>query len=73
MPHLLGLDNLGAHAVEELAIVGHDYQGEVGRLLDEVALEPLDGLQVHMVGWLVEEKHLVRSGQGQVRSRSGTR
>ena len=39
-------------------IMGDNGEGEAGRLLDQVLLEPLDTLEVHVVGRLVEQQHL---------------
>jgi hypothetical protein len=54
----LGLDDLGAEPVEELAVVRDDDHGHVAGALAQVGLEPLDRAQVEVVGRLVEEQQV---------------
>src|SRR5690606_37294507 len=49
----LDLEGAGADAVEDVAVVGDEQHG-AAVVLGEVALEPLDGGDVEMVGGLVE-------------------
>ncbi len=44
------------HPVQEVAVVGHDHQA--ARPPDQVALQPLQGGQVQIVGRLVEEEKI---------------
>src|SRR5690606_12653366 len=53
----LELGGAGDDAVEEEAIVG-DEQERAGLLAREVGLEPLDGVDVEVVGGLVEDREL---------------
>ena len=61
---VLRLDHLSADAVEELAVVRDEDEGELGRLLAQVALEPLHRVEVHVVGRLVEQQHLRQPRRG---------
>ena len=54
----LGLDDLGAEPVEELAVVRDDDHGHVAGALAQVGLEPLDRAQVEVVGRLVEQQQV---------------
>jgi hypothetical protein len=55
-PAVLELQDRARHRVQEVAVVGDDEHGRL-RALDEV-LEPLDGVQVEVVGRLVEEDEI---------------
>ena len=50
------LEDPAGDVVEEVAVVGDDEDGV--RVLDQVLLQPGDGLGVEVVGGLVEEQHL---------------
>mmetsp|Transcript_23211 Transcript_23211/g.68607 ORF Transcript_23211/g.68607 Transcript_23211/m.68607 type:complete len:519 (-) Transcript_23211:1307-2863(-) len=50
----LGVDDLGAHLIEEFAVVTDDDHGDV--LIPQEILEPLHALQVEMVGRFVQEE-----------------
>ena len=57
------LDNLPGHPVQEIPVVGHDNHGAF--IIEQVGLQPGDGLHVQMVGRLVEQDD-VRLGQQQL-------
>ncbi len=53
---VIHLQNLIAHPVEKIAVVGHHKQCHVR--LGEVILKPFHHLHVEVVGRLVKEKHV---------------
>ena len=50
------LDDPGHHPVEEVAVVGHEHEGV--RIVGEIVLEPVAGLEVEMVRGLVEQQNV---------------
>ena len=60
------LDDLLRHAVQELAVVAHDDRGS--RVVADVVLQPDNGVQIQMVGRLVQQEDI---GLDEERARDG--